>query len=450
MNELRFLSTRFQRELQHCGRLACTAAMVAAAAMNPIAAEDHRVASAKELAEAVEHAAPGDSIILADGEWTDADLHVGGQGAADKPITVKAQTPGGVRLTGASRLRVSGQHLHISGLWFDNCDQTKSDIISFRFDSKQLASHCTLTDCAITQSTETRDNSERKWLSLYGSNHTIERCRFSGKTSKGTMLVVWLPEQGGDPVAHMIRGNMFAERPRLGKNGGEIIRIGDSKTSMQNAGCLVEFNWFKHCDGEVECISNKSCENTYRGNVFFECQGTLTLRHGNRCVVERNYFDGNMRRETGGIRIIGEDHRVLNNTLVRLTGDDARAAICFMNAERDPQLNGYWPLRNALIEGNTILDCRHGILIGYADDDADAPVAPADCHVAGNRICSPGHHCVELRSAGASVAWSNNVLTGLRIPGDAFPGITWIDTPETTLPEPPVQRDAVGTTWLLP
>lgn len=43
---------------------------------------------------------PGDEIVLADGTWTDARLLLKGQGTAAAPITLRAQTPGNVILSG--------------------------------------------------------------------------------------------------------------------------------------------------------------------------------------------------------------------------------------------------------------------------------------------------------------------------------------------------------------
>ena len=82
---------------------------------------------------------------------------------------------------------------------------------------------------------------------------------------------------------------------------------------MRNSGTLVESNLFDRCDGEIEIISSKSCENIYRFNTFLDCAGMLTLRHGNRCRVEGNFFLGHHKKGSGGIRIIGEDHIIINN-----------------------------------------------------------------------------------------------------------------------------------------
>lgn len=76
-------------------------------------------------------------------------------------------------------------------------------------------------------------------------------------------------------------------------NGQEIIRIGTSDVSMTTAAVTVRGNIFEKCNGEIEIISNKSCGNVFTNNLFLNCKGTLTLRHGNNCTVAGNYFFGN-------------------------------------------------------------------------------------------------------------------------------------------------------------
>ena len=106
--------------------------------------------------------------------------------------------------------------------------------------------------------------------------------RLRARPGKGPTFVVWLGD--GNEGRHQIDHNYFGPREKLGKNGGETIRVGDSKTAMLTGGCVVEKNLFEKCNGETECISNKSCGNIYRDNTFLEVSGTLTLRHGNGCI----------------------------------------------------------------------------------------------------------------------------------------------------------------------
>lgn len=411
----------------------------------PCVAAEIPVADVAAFAPALARARPGDVLSLQPGEWKDADLVFRGAGTADRPITLWGN--GQVRFTGKSRLRIAGEHLVVEGLWFDDCTPPKSEIISLREDSKRLAHRCVIRQCAITQSSALVDTGDRKWVSIYGVGHRLENCHFQGKTSGGTLLIVWLPTQPGEPPRHRIANNYFGPRPRLGKNGGEIIRIGDSDTSMQSAECVVEQNLFEKCDGEVECISNKSCGNIYRGNVFIECQGSLTLRHGNGCLVEKNVFLGNGRKSTGGIRVIGEDHRVVGNHLDSLQGDDARAAICLMNAIENSPLNGYFQVKRATIAGNVVVDCKQSIVIGYADEDVTAKLPPIDCVFDGNVVWAGKGKAIDLIDATASLAWKNNRMVA---PSLGIAPINGVSTNAMDRPKPPAVPDvkAFGCSWL--
>lgn len=358
---------------------------------------------------AVRDARPGDTIILSAGEWRDVDLRLDGEGRAGAPVTIRAETPGKTVLTGASRLRLGGGHLVVAGLHLRNLSGAKADWLEFRIDSKRRANHCRVTDCAFTEDAGfTAAESENRWIGIFGQGNQLDHCRIEGKKNKGATVVVWLGEN--DAGKHRLEANFFGPRPRLGKNGGETLRIGDSETSMQEAGCVVERNLFYRCDGETECVSNKSCGNVYRGNTFLETQGTLTLRHGNRCVVEKNDFIGNQQRQTGGIRVIGEDHQILDNHLQDLEGDGFRTAITLVNGIPDSPLHGYFQVKNALIRGNTILNCKHSLLLGY-NDVKEATLRPAGVRLEGNRIIARrGQAAVETDMPAEAFSWKDNVV----------------------------------------
>ena len=68
---------------------------------------------------------------------------------------------------------------------------------------------------------------------------------------------------------HRIDHNYFGERPILGSNGGETIRVGTSHHAFFSSNTVIEDNMFHHCNGEVEVVSIKSSDNIIRNNVFF-------------------------------------------------------------------------------------------------------------------------------------------------------------------------------------
>ena len=387
---------------------------------------------------------PGDSLILASGTWADARLKLHAEGTAETPVIVRAETPGKTILTGDSRLSLSGKHITVEGLLFK--DPTGEEAIELRISSKQLATDCRITRCAVVNALpKSAEGKTARFLSIYGSGHRIDHCQFEGKTSPGTTVVVWLDNAKPELGHHRLDHNYFGPRERLGKNGGETIRIGDSKTSMQKAACIVEKNLFERCDGEAECISNKSCGNVYRENTFASVSGTLTLRHGNGCEVLDNVFLGRGAKGSGGIRIIGEKHLVKGNHLEGLLGDEERSAICFMLGIPGSPDNGYFQVKGATIEGNTILNCATPIVIGV-QGDKKASLPPIEVNFRQNTIHAPSSNVIDARCDLAGFTWESNRFQAQSLGIAEHSG--WhasIEKPASS--EPTVSHADVGPGW---
>lgn len=366
-------------------------------------AAEYPVATPAELAAALPRLQPGDTVTLADGTWRDADLLCEATGTAEQPITFRAATPGQVILTGVTRLRLSGRYVVVDGLVFQNA-LPPSQLIEFRRDSKQLAHHCRLTRCAIVDCNPPDDTSEAKWLGLYGTDNRVDHCYLTGKTCGGTTLVVWV---GDEPNRHRIDHNLFGPRPPLGRNGGETIRTGTSSVSMNESQTMVEENLFVECDGEVEIISNKSCGNVYRHNTFRRCSGALTLRHGNRCRVDANWFLGEGAKGSGGVRVIGEDHVVANNYFQGLAGNGSRSAVSVMQGIVDSPLHGYFQVKRLLLAHNTFVNCRTSLEIGAKGKRTTLP--PIDCRIVGNLFVSAEHPLVHQAVDPVGWHWIDNL-----------------------------------------
>ena len=407
-------------------------------------AADHLVSNVAGFEAASGKLKPGDSLILASGTWKDARLQIHAEGTSENPVLVRAEKPGETVLTGDSRLSISGRHITVEGLLFQ--DPTGEEAIELRTASKQLATDCRITHCEVVSSLpKSMVDKTARFLSIYGSGHRIDHCRFKGKSSPGTTVVVWLDNAKPELGRHTLDHNHFGPRERLGKNGGETIRIGDSKTSMQRAACIVEKNLFEKCDGEAECISNKSCGNIYRSNTFISVSGTLTLRHGNDCQILNNVFQGRGAKGTGGIRIIGENHLVKGNHLDGLLGDEERSAICFMLGIPGSPDNGYFQVKGATLEENTILNCATPLVIGV-QGDKKASLAPVGVILWKNIVHAPGRKVIDSRCDLAGFKWEGN-----RFQADSL-GITenpgWMASAEDPAPaEPTVGLKDVGPGW---
>jgi len=361
---------------------------------------------------------PGDSIVMLNGTWKNQNISFKASGTENQPIVLMAETSGKTILTGNSKLSFSGKYISIQGLYFKDGNLSGSDVISFRTSSTSLAENCRVTNTIIENYNPPLNTVDSKWISLYGKNNKVDHCSFINKTNSGTLLVVWL--QGGTIPNHIIDSNYFGYRnanvDANGKelNGQEIVRIGDSSTSLQTAGVVVSNNFFEHCNSEMETISNKSCGNIYTSNVFYECAGTLTLRHGNGCTVEGNYFFGNGISETGGVRIVGEDHKVYNNYFENLRGTDYRAALCMVRGKENPALNEYYQVKNAVVIFNTMVNCKQAFSINY-NSSSSVNLPPVGSTIAHNHVYNTAATnnnvtFYPVNVAAMDVTWKNNLM----------------------------------------
>lgn len=400
--------------------LFASAALLAASCAT---AQGPPVTTASELRSAIAAAGPGDVITMADGTWTDLEIVFRADGVEGDSIRLQAETPGGVLLTGTSRLRIAGDYLVVEGLRFEGGTPSGTHVIQFRDGAKQ-ANHSRLAHSTLIDVNPVSRLQDSKWISLYGTHNRVDHNYLRGKTNAGTTLVVWLESGSGHrPTYHRIDHNHFGPRPPLGQNGGETIRIGTSDVSMQDAFVTVERNLFERCDGESEIISNKSGQNVFRGNTFFRSRGALTLRHGNGALVEGNVFIGQRVDGTGGVRVIGEDHVIVNNYFELLGGTGFESAIAIMNGVPGSPLNRYFQVRNVTIAHNTIVRARDALTIG-AGADAERTLPPENVTFANNVILSEGNSIVDQEAEPINMTWDGTVYWGGSLGIDPPPGVT--------------------------
>lgn len=315
---------------------------------------------------------PGDNLILANGNWENVELKFIANGTAQAPISLKAETPGNVIISGKSNLRISGEHLVIADLVFKNGYTPTSEVISFKTSNDKLANHTRVTNCVIDHFSQPERFDGDTWVAIYGRNNRFDHNTLVGKGNRGVTLAVKLSTEASRENNHIIEDNYFGPRSSLGSNGGETLRIGTSHYSRTYSNTVVRNNYFDRTSGELEIISSKSCGNKIHGNVFFESQGTLTMRHGHHTLVENNYFLGNRKPNTGGIRIINENQTVRNNYLSGLTGHRFRSALVIMNGVPNSPINRYNQVIDSYMESNLVINCDYIQLCAGSDKERSA------------------------------------------------------------------------------
>ena len=368
-----------------------------------------------EYKTAVKTARPGDTIVLANGEWRDFEILFTGNGLPDRPITLTAEEKGKVFITGQSNLRIAGEYLVVSGLVFKDGYTPTSEVISFRRTKGELANHSRVTEVVIDHFNNPERTETDYWVSMYGKYNRFDHNHLAGKSNNGVTMAVRLSSQESQENHHRIDHNYFGHRPILGSNGGETMRIGTSHYSLTDSFTVVENNFFERCNGEVEIISNKSGGNVFRGNLFLESRGTLTMRHGNGNLVENNVFLGNGVDHTGGIRVINKRQTIRNNYMQGLTGYRFGSALTIMNGVPDSPINRYHQVEDSVIENNSVIDSDH--IEMAAGSDAERSAVPKTTVFRNNLIYNrDGADIFSVHDDISGIEFAGNVLHEVKDP----------------------------------
>lgn len=361
------------------------------------------------LTSAITSATAGSTIILANGTWTNVQVSIQKTGTASTPITLKAETPGSVFFEGNSWVKIGGEHVYFEGVVFRNPSNLSVGTSVITFKATTDCKNCKVTNVKIDSynGTTAQSTSTFKWVLLSGSYNEISYCSFLGKYGVGSIIN---DNRNTDtPNYSKIHHNYFANRTPVGVvndlNDQDAIRIGNSGTSLGDSYTEVYDNYFDNFSGEIEVISNKSCKNKYYNNTFRDYQGALTLRHGNDCEVFNNFFIANNKAFSGGVRVIGENHKVYNNYFEGLNSkksdgslSNGTGGINVSNGKPSSALNEYYQVKNATITNNTFVNCDYGLRIGTVISTG-LTLAPENLIVANNLIANATTKAIQQTTA---------------------------------------------------
>ncbi|TDD29793.1 lyase precursor [Kribbella turkmenica] len=378
-----------------------------------------RARTLDELRRAIAAAGPGDEIVLANGTYAVPDGRTiaiqGKRGTADAPITVRAESIGGVTLTG-SRGFVFGDSSYVTVSGFDLRQRTT-------FEVPTSCHHVRIS----RNDFQLADVEGLHWLMIRGDHATVERNHFHGRSTLGVFLGVEGPRS--DTMARGVRisRNHFSDHTFAGDNGGEPIRLGLSGRSLSDAGAIVEYNLFERVDGDPEAISVKSSGNTIRYNTIRDSLGGIVLRHGNRSRVEGNHLLAG----SNGIRIYGNDHMIVNNYLERIGGSGVvlgSGNVQDHKPEDSPESRrGNDAPDRVTIALNTILSCGTAI-----SGESQRTLPPRECTIADNLLVGDAGRVLVSMPYLQGISWSGNLCWGAAADGNIPGGFSRKDPQLTT------------------
>ena len=349
------------------------------------------VNSLSALTSRIAAAVPGDVIIVTNGVYTSGSaINVTQVGTAAKPITIMAQTIGGVEINGAKGFTFNSPaaYIIVQGFKF-----THTNNISI----SSGASHIRLTRNFINLSVPPTNTVS--FITIAGNDVEIDHNDLGPKFTLGEMLDI---SGSGSQVAQRlyVHRNYFHNFSSPGGNGAETIRWGLSGLSLSTGFGLCEYNLFVHCEGENETISNKSSGNTYRYNTLRDCVGgEISQRHGNDC-----YYYGNYMTNTDGIRIFGDRHRIFSNYL-----ENNSTGIDMGNGDGDVYNGAALTAHDRPDDNIVIYNTLINNSVNYEMTGRTGGLGSSNTVVANNIFMNGGSMASISSSAPYTGTWSNNI-----------------------------------------
>ncbi len=390
-----------------------------------------------DLVDAVNSLTDGGIFVVTNGTYNDFEATIEIIATADDPIVIKAETIGGVILTGESHFVIrKSAFVTLQGFVFDG--QGEDSLVKLEGSN----------NIRISKNVFELETSESiKWVFVGGvwndntfpfqypsHSNRIDHNIFQNKETPGHYITIdgSFDNSGSEEVYYQsqndtIDHNYFKNNGPRAVNEQESIRIGWSEMSLSSGYTIVEHNLFEDCDGDPEIISVKSCDNIIRHNTFVGSYGTLSLRHGNRNRVEGNYFFGNNKPigtspagsdlYTGGIRIYGTDHVIINNYMEGLNGTRWDAPITLTLGDaidgQSSNLSKHFRAERVIIAYNTLINNSHGIEIGFDNND-NYNKDLEDITIANNLISGSENSLVDIvdtdNDQGDNITWMSNLM----------------------------------------
>lgn len=236
----------------------------------------------------------------------------------DKPLVIRANDIGECTIGGTGQIAVTNaRNVWLYGINFRHHTSEERTVLFKECKNCVIAGCDFQTTSSNKRKDEDENNKEFPWynyLAISGGDcNCVAYNNFHDKQpSRGHFL--WLAGGKKDendipigPKRTVIEYNLFRNLPGIKNNNGkmdkgEAIKMGDSKLATKAFGSIVRYNLFEKCEGDAECITNKSSCNIYHHNTFRSNIGSLVLRHGNYNIVRDNIFLARY----NGIRVYGK------------------------------------------------------------------------------------------------------------------------------------------------
>ncbi len=357
---------------------ACTDPIAPTGAPAGAVARTINVRSIAALQAAINSAAAGDEIVVADGTYANNTINVSTSG-----IIVRAATPGGVLLHGTNAIIIAANRVVFSGFQFTSGS------------SAGVVITVTGNENLLTQ-LNFNGYSAQKYISIQAPSqrNQIAYSNFENKPQNAPIgNLVHVEADANVPGYHRIHRCSFQNLPGGGGDfGNEPIRLSNGAEAAYAARTVVEYcYWNNTGQGDSESISVKCRENVIRYCTFVNNpDGMLVFRNGNDNVAYGNFFIG-----AGGIRVKEANNIFCYNNYFERSGVGGSAA-----AVEYEYVSGN--LKNINFLHNTFVNCGDVNLGGVG----------ASGNTWANNIFKKAGGGVILRNPNGGTTWAGNIYDG--------------------------------------
>jgi len=385
------------------------------------------VSTSSQLSSAVGSANPGDTIVMANGNYSGFTMTRSGNSSA--AITIQAANVGGAAINSGTVQLKNLAYVNLDGIQFTTSGGSASIDGSTIYFGVLLDN---ATNCRVTRGTFALSgpHTGTGWITLEDGSlsNEIDHCEF-GPNSVGSHSHYIFPTgnpnisgvtppsdrtpwaNGKGPYNPFISRyteidhNYFHDQ---GTNDGETIALGAIGVcgDYQGTHSTVEYNLFVNCNGDPEIITTKSSTNTLRFNTVITSAGVFSLRSGNSSSVYGNFF---LCSGTGGGVKINEMHHKVYNNYIENT-DTSNYPIMAENGDPYSLTNfAHAEVVDAEITYNTVYNPGRQVLIGHGSS-----TLPVTNSVFANNIIS-GSGTLYSESGGSTtpiITRSQNIANG--------------------------------------
>ena len=291
----------------------------------------------RTIADACAQAQPGDTVLLADGEYALEENIEGCAGAPRAPITIRPAKSGNALLKE-------------SKLFFDRCSYIR--VQGLRFSEPKPGYLCLGPYCRNNSIVDTVAEGQDLGGSAMGvEGPGSQRNLFQGNVIKFEEGISGISIRCQQCNWHQtLRGNDIS-----GFKYGIQTGLGSFPTAPPGYHVIAEN--VLH-DNEKDGIHTKGTDQIiYGNNIYGNTKNGITTRYGARNVIVGNWIHGN----GNGLRLHSPSHFVVNNVIFKNGGSGITAAACRDSTKQKVQLNwepAYEPPHEIWIAHNTI--CKNG------------------------------------------------------------------------------------------